>query len=372
MLFFGFSFLMVAFSPGLSTRPRRASGVALLQEKQQISRRFSPQHLRSLDVGPMELLSGAPVAWASDQKLKVVYGVFTSPLPKYAAQMAAVEDTWAKNVAPQKLLVVGVNGSAPGITYKQAPMCLDGHINNPGISCKEATLLATGYGLGADWVVVVGSDNYVFPRNVEERLQSESPDKAQILGIFGCGGGKFCEDHKSGLCGGGGYAISRGALDKMVGKAKDASHKFIQESMITASTVSGYWSDQVTACIARRRGVEEVQLAGLYGWRLCQPGVMSCPFDEAVYRKKILSSSPKSLTFHYIMPNEMHKIHEMVKDARSGNSSGEVFVEESTSPKLSMLLSSSHMENSMYTTERAAYIHMVDEERAIMNMESSV
>ena len=46
--------------------------------------------------------------WATGQKLKVVYGVFTSPLPKYAEQMAAVADTWAQDVPPQKLLVVGV------------------------------------------------------------------------------------------------------------------------------------------------------------------------------------------------------------------------------------------------------------------------
>ena len=42
-----------------------------------------------------------------------------------------------------------------------------------------------------------------------------------------------------------------------------------EESMHTASTVSGYWSDQVTSCIARRNGVKEVDLPGLYGWRLC-------------------------------------------------------------------------------------------------------
>jgi len=271
---------------------------------------------RSEQTGPLSLLSGW-TPWNHNRTLKVVFGVFTSPLPKYAEQMKAVTDTWAKDVAPQKLLVVGVKGDAPGITYKQAPMCQDGHINNPGISCKEATLLSTGYAMSADWVVVVGSDNYVFPKNMEERLEKEDKNKPQILAIFGCGGGKYCEDGKGGICGGGGYAISKAALEKMVGKGPDAAQKFIQESMQCASTVGGGWSDQVTSCIARRSGVSEVNLDGLYGWKLCDAGAMECPFEQNVYRDKILSTTPKTLTFHYIGPPEMYRIHKMVQDTKS-------------------------------------------------------
>lgn len=303
---------------------------------------------------PLELLH-AWKPWAKDQRMKVVYGVFTSPLPKYAQQMQAVIDTWANDVPPQKLLVVGVNGTAPGVTYKQAPMCPDGHVTNPGISCKEATLLTTGYKLGADWVVVVGSDNYVFPRNFEERLAREDANKAQILAIWGCGGGAYCEDHKSGLCGGGGYAISRAALDKMVGDGKDASRKFIQESMQTASTVGGYWSDQVTSCIARRRGVKEVDLTGLYGWKVCPRGAMVCAFDEAAYKDKITSTNPKTLTFHYIDPKDMRTIHKMKNDLLGSSRKA---------TDKSMFNQVSTFDGGDYASSQAAYIKMVDKERA--------
>jgi len=290
-----------------------------------------------------------------NQKLKVIYGVFTSPRPKYAAQLQAVEETWAKQVPPRRLLVVGVNGSNPDITYKQAPWCQDGHVNNPGISCKEATLLSTGYELGADWVVVIGSDNYVFPRRFDKMLEHADKKIPQILAIWGCGGGKYCEDHKSGICGGGGYAISRAALDAMVGEGVDAGQRFIQESMHQAATIGGGWSDQVTSCIARRHGVKEVPLAGLYGWKLCEPGRNACPFNEAVYRKHALFGDPKALTFHYITPQAMRRIHDMVQKSEIG--------EDGTAQKTSFLTISTFEYD--FLAARDAYILMVDKKRAM-------
>lgn len=296
--------------------------------------------------------------WAKDHKLKVVFGVFTSPLPKYAAQMEAVTDTWARSVHPQRLLVVGVNGSVPGIAYMPAPMCKDGHVTNAGISCKEATLLSTGYGLGADWVVVVGSDNYVFTKQMEQRLADEDANKAQILGVFGCGAGDYCEDHKGGLCGGSGYAISRAALTQMVGVERHAGETFVKESMHTARTVCGYWSDQVTSCIARRHGVAEVELSGLYGWRLCADGGYACPFDEAAYREKMSSSDPQALTFHYLQPEEMRRIHAMSSEVSLlayGNNSAPLTAAASGG-QVGLL---DHGRS--YAAQRAAYIKAVNQ-----------
>lgn len=292
--------------------------------------------------------------WSKDQKLKVLYGIFTSPLPKYAEQLQAVEETWAKQVLPQRLLVVGVNGSNPDITYKQAPLCQD-EGRGAGISCKEATLLSTGYELGADWVVVLGSDNYVFPKRFDGLLEHTDKKIPQILAIYGCGEGKYCEDHKSGICGGGGYAISRAALDTMVGKGVGAAKNFIHESMHEATTIGGGWSDQVTSCIARRHGVKEVPVAGLYGWKLCEPGVMACPFNEAVYRQHALSDQPRALTFHYIEPQDMHRIHDIVLKSESDD--------EETAKTANFVATSTYEYN--YNTARDIYIRMVDKERAV-------
>jgi len=293
--------------------------------------------------------------WATDQKLKIIYGIFTSPKPKYAAQLQAVEETWAKQVPPQRLVVVGVNGSNPDIAYRHAPLCQDGHVNNPGISCKEATLLSTGHELGADWVVVLGSDNYVFPKRFNEVLEHADKKIPQILAIWGCGEGKYCKDHKSGICGGGGYAISRAALDAMMGQGVDAAQRFIQESMHQASTIGGGWSDQVTSCIARRHHVKEVPLKGLYGWKLCETGTLSCPFNEAVYEEHALYDDPKALTFHYVNPEMMHRIHDMVQKSD--------VVDQETATKMNLMIASASKFD--YFAARDAYIRMVDKSRAL-------
>jgi len=365
--------LVTVFTLGWCARTHRHSrtGAALLQiasrrsthPEQNRIEQYRSTHPALLDYAePLNLLSGWE-KWQTDQKLKIVYGVSTSPLPKYVEQMSAIADTWAQDVGQQRLLVVGVEGSIPGVVYKQAPMCKEGHVENTGVSCKEATMITTAYALGADWVIVLGSDNYAFPQHFEERLANEDASKSQILGIWGCGGGHFCGDHLGGLCGGGGYAISRGAMDAMVGKEEGAAEKFIEESMRTARDESGFWCDQVTACIARRRGVEMVQLEGLYGWRLCEvsdgrkcSGMYATEDDLHAYTEKILLPNPKALTFHYVDPPMMHALHQIVK--KHPASLTEISEMNQTVSTLDTSRKASAIED--YALQRAAYIEMVN------------
>jgi len=354
-----------------STHPAHLDISLLLQTRVVAEGESKKENPALLDYAePLNLLSGWE-KWQTDQKLKIVYGVSTSPLPKYVEQMSAVAATWAKDVGQQRLLVVGVEGSIPGVVYKQAPMCKEAHTHtSTGVSCKEATMITTAYALGADWVIVLGSDNYAVPQHFEERLANEDASKNQILGIWGCGGGHFCRDHLGGLCGGGGYAISRGAMDAMVGKEEGAAEKFIEESMRTARDESGFWCDQVTACIARRRGVQMVQLEGLYGWRLCEVSNGSVPAaadagcggmyatedDLHAYTEKILSPSPKALTFHYIDPPMMHALHQIVKQLEFSKIA---FTEmNQTVSTLDTSWKASAIED--YALQRAAYIEMVN------------
>lgn len=246
------------------------------------------------------------------KKAKVVFGLMTSPTPKYAAQLKAVEETWAKDAAPQTVFVIGNIGSVPGIMYDMAPMCEDGNTANNGLACKESTIVARGHELGADWVVVGGTDQYIFTESWQTLLDKADSSVAQVLGMFACGGGKFCEDGQDGLCGGAGYAISRAALEKMVGRD---SQRYIKECMTAALTVSGNWSDQAVSCVARRHHIKQVPLEGLYGCKLSYSSDVSCRttfFDEALYEHAV-ASDPPALTMHYIFPDDMHKIHKIKK-----------------------------------------------------------
>merc|ERR1719189_890165 len=127
--------------------------------------------------------------------------------------------------------------------------------------------------------------------------------------------------------------------------------------MHQAATIGGGWSDQVTSCIARRHGVKEVSLTGLYGWKLCKPGMQSCLFDEAAYRQHSLYDDPKALTFHYITPQDMHRIHDMVQKSEIGD--------KETGTKMNLLTASTSEYD--YFAARDAYIRNVDEQRAVFD-----
>jgi len=265
------------------------------------------------------------------KKAKVVFGLMTSPKPKWAAQLKAVEETWAKDAPPQTVFVIGNTGSVPGIIYDMAPMCKDGSTANNGLACKESMIVARGHELGADWVVVGGTDQYIFTESWQTVLDKADSSVAQVLGVFNCGGGKFCEDGQNGLCGGSGYAISRAALEKMVGSD---SQRYIQECMTAAVTVSGMWSDQAVSCVARRYHIKEVPLDGLYGCKLSfytsetSAVPESCHttfFDQALYEHTI-ASDPPALTMHYIFPDDMHKIHKIKKRLEASATGGAMLV----------------------------------------------
>lgn len=233
-------------------------------------------------------------------KLNVVYGlVGTTQAGKFAQQLRAVEETWAKNVPPQKLLVVGATGSAPEVTYSPAPLCQDLWTHwQPGLACKEATIIANAYQDGADWAVVGYPDNYVFPRLYEAALAKYDSAKPQILGGYGCGKG-YCKDHEVGLCGGGTYAVSRGAMEAMVGTHQKT---YIQEVNDAANIVCGNWSDIAISCVARRNHVKVVvptHIDGLNGNRV----------EDKDIERQILSHT--GLAFHYVTTQKMHQIHKM-------------------------------------------------------------
>jgi len=246
-----------------------------------------------------EAVSAGAQRKAAD-KLNVVYGLVGTTQPgKFAQQLRAVEETWAKNVPPQKLMVVGATGSAPEITYSTAPLCQDLWTHEqPGLACKEATIIANAYQDGADWAVVGYPDNYVFPRLYEAALAKYDSTKPQILGSYGCGKG-YCEDHEAGLCGGGTYAVSRGAMEAMVGTHQKA---YIQEVNDAASTVCGNWSDIAISCVARRSHVKAVVPAHI-------DGINGNIVEDKDIERLILSH--RGLAFHRVTIQKMHQIHKM-------------------------------------------------------------
>jgi len=194
---------------------------------------------------------------------KVVFGVFTSAGPRYHENMLAELDTWAASPAKEGRFVAVGGHNYPddwqASNILKSECCDDMRC----ISCKEATLLAEGAARGADWLFVIGEDNYVHTGRIDEFLSDKDPDSPVAYGCVGCGKGMYCRDNQDfnedgGFCGGGGYIISRAALQRLLANGAPELHKIYDASFSP--------NDMTTSCQLRKDNVVLGHVANMYGY----------------------------------------------------------------------------------------------------------
>lgn len=139
----------------------------------------------------------------------------------YGTKIAGVLSTWGEDVrnsALDSLLLVGDKASKdPPIL--PAKGC--GNDHNDQLVCKAGVALQLAYQrLGNfSWVFLVDDDFYLNVANAHRALASFNASQAIAVGIVGCGG-HLCP--QGGFCGGGGFAISRPAMEKIMEKGESA------------------------------------------------------------------------------------------------------------------------------------------------------
>lgn len=222
----------------------------------------------------------------------VLYSIQTTA--RNLESIRAAVDTWAADLRPGQLQVIGMEEPKrprfdDGITWQKST-CPDSH---SGGACKDFTALAAACDKGADWVVLLGSDNYAVARNIEAALAQRSSATAQVLGIKGCG-----DCQAGGLCGGGGQIFSRAALERML---SDGRENYMNESLAEAFRC-GMWGDVSNCRVAFAHGVSVLDLPGLHGWHL----------NAQQLQDAVLSAYPLPLTFHYLTAAEIRKLHALI------------------------------------------------------------
>jgi len=240
------------------------------------------------------------MAWKpSHSGPKVLFNIITSPKPKYEARLNACIKTWAGALDASELQIVG-RETLPFLDARYVPAenCKDNH--GGGFACKEAHSLAAAVAADADWLVILGEDNYAMTGNIKKLLARWNPDAALYFGVGGCGAGELCADHQGGVCGGGGEILSRGALLQMM---NGSMSKFLEEHASVAKNETGGWGDQATTCLARKHHVYLRPMGGIHPWGLLLAGV-----------KKELRGSIPPLTFHYATADFMQQIQGAVED----------------------------------------------------------
>lgn len=245
-----------------------------------------------------QLLRSSGLTFQPTQNADVVYGVMTTNLPAYTEKVRAQLDTWAAGLpAAGKYFAVSGSGNEFGhqvpaqlLEGVQVSTCSDLYV---GVTCKEERILEIGFARGAEWLVVLGEDNYVDTAKLENTLAGLVTEKPKVLGMVACEmQADFCPEAvgQKSLCGGAGYILNRAAVAKLMSGGQDSLRSEYDHAR-------GHQGDLTTSCALRRRGIEMANLPGLIGGRL---------MEESKW-KVLVNSAP--LTYHYVTPEVMHWIH---------------------------------------------------------------
>eukprot|EP00747_Dinoflagellata_sp_TGD_P136982 gnl/TRDRNA2_/TRDRNA2_175615_c0_seq6.p1 gnl/TRDRNA2_/TRDRNA2_175615_c0~~gnl/TRDRNA2_/TRDRNA2_175615_c0_seq6.p1 ORF type:complete len:391 (-),score=49.89 gnl/TRDRNA2_/TRDRNA2_175615_c0_seq6:105-1277(-) len=236
-------------------------------------------------------------AVANDTLPRVLYSIETGA--HQSDRLKACLSTWAANLASNSLQIVGHTKlpvhelESAGARFIPTPQCPDNH---NGGECKDAIALAEAYETGAEWVILVGDDNYALTRNIDEALRVFNAQEPHVIGIRGCG-----DCPAGGLCGGGGQIFSRGALALMLSAGRVS---YLAE-MGKEGSSHGYFGDVSSCRVAFSHNISIESVYGLNGWRM----------NKAEMESRIGSRSLKELTFHYLDPYDMYDVHSMVTRA---------------------------------------------------------
>jgi len=245
-----------------------------------------------LAAGPTSFVDGGG-SQQKNEKINVMYGVFTTSVPAYRKKLEAVMDTWGARPKSNGLFY-----SVAGRTYPSewqepgvivgAEDCADGSVGN---SCKEASLIAEAARRNVSWLVITGEDNYVDTGRVEAALRAMDPTKPVAMGCLGCGirlaeyGALVAK--QGGLCGGCGEVLSQGALQMLAARGRSA---LIKE-----------YGPQTQCDMATSRALLErsIPLSSFPGELLGNP-MMS---------QKEMEQATGVMVFHYILPPTMRWLH---------------------------------------------------------------
>jgi hypothetical protein len=260
-------------------------------------------------VATVLLATIAPGAHALTQRVKaqrafdsdaagvgVLYAVMTNNKPQYQEKLKAQLDTWAADPLAQGrfVAVTGVSvdhpppADVPGLFLST---CDDAY---RGVPCKEERLMEIGASKGAEWLVILGEDNYVDTKALEQRLAYAKSSTPTVLGLVGeRQNTEFCPEASEQLFGGGGYALNKAALGVLLSKGQDA----LREEY---GSDTGLQGDLATSCALVRRGVSLTELPGLVGVRITAKQSL-----QALMQKK-------PFTYHYMTPGAMRWVHAQV------------------------------------------------------------
>lgn len=272
--------------------------------------------VRSVDTGSIFVVEGSlpkkkrPSMWKNSTIpaktiSDILFVVYTDSL-FYETRINYVLETWGSQLLPESLVFIGDTPATVSNRTIRGSNC-ETHSHWEGACCKYAVAVYAGYqwvqqsGPERAWVYFTDDDAYVAVDNMVQGLRrhgkilgAKDAHHRSVLGIHGC-----ATHDCRGLCAGGGYALSRSALETLVKHPDTMSEQeFVAEQMKQCRRCER-WADQALSSIIQKRGIQEVQMSGLYGWFL----------DERKFKESLRAPYPP-LMYHYVREeNQMMFLH---------------------------------------------------------------
>mmetsp|Transcript_3208 Transcript_3208/g.9230 ORF Transcript_3208/g.9230 Transcript_3208/m.9230 type:complete len:345 (+) Transcript_3208:90-1124(+) len=245
----------------------------------------------------------AQVVVRRPRRSRVAYFVYSDSF-FLDTRLSYIRNTWAQGVRPGGLNVIGdsaYRGNASGMNFVATPCPKNSH--GVGLCCKFAEAVRQAHRQmqqdpSIEWAYFIDDDVYVRPEALERALahQEDPEDKGVVIGIYGCAD-RGC----SGLCGGGGYAASRRAIEKAIGGGEEQ----FQKAEMDSCNKCGMWSDIAITEIYRDKHIDLRSIGGLYPWK-----VKKGQFDQ------MLDMQEEPITFHYVETQEqMEFLHSLFAGA---------------------------------------------------------
>eukprot|EP00435_Cladocopium_sp_Y103_P037624 s1204_g10.t1 len=271
---------------------------------------------------PQSLLVSTPAPGTTmpDPSLFGVLYLMLTHHKNYGTKIAGVLSTWGEDVqtsALDSLLMVGDEASEdPPIL--PAKGC--GNDHNDQLVCKAGVALQLAHQrLGNfSWVFLVDDDFYLNVANAHRALASFDPTQAIAVGIVGCGG-HLCPP--AGFCGGGGFAISRRAMEKIMEKGEGAFQTDLMSHIAKEKNGIMSWADISVSCLLRRNKIPLLTMKGLYPFKVDGAGRKGSSLNEG-YIKAIHQTHPLPVTFHYITEEQKREIHQEFRAMNESQVSG--------------------------------------------------
>jgi len=228
--------------------------------------------------------------------------------PNTTARLESVNKTWGADLEQGSLLTLQPDAS-----------CKEKYGDNhwQGLTCLEAMGdLAMMNRTDFEWLLVVDDDVYVFVDRLRQTLKNMDASKPMVYGSTGCG---KCANGSTGLCGGGGYALSRQSLLKMASAKEgpisvDAGNAYREHMM---KNPNSEWADVRFGCVARESNLELVNVRGMHGNPVEDNNGKRDPAKEHAL---VVDTDSPALTFHRAAPSshmEFFKKEQLSDEVRS-------------------------------------------------------